>query len=587
MRAHLQWLTVLVLGAVPRTLGQTTDPLSAFVSDAFSVYTEVRSMLSVQATAAASTTTSTSSSISSSTSSLPSSTSSSTFTTSATSTRVRTAIQSPSNTAEAAAASSSAAAAVAAAHAQNNKNRTTAIALGVVLGLLAIALLVGLLLFCLRRRRRKRAVGSRRSLSPDSVNGATWGKETHKSTHAAGTTTPGRFSTSERRHAPVAAAAPLMNENALKHDQHPALRGGAPIPHRGEPSFQPGLMDGAAAGHAPHHRSPNHIPLSSHSRSSAAAAGLGGAALGALAAKHHHDKHDKRDFAHPHEHHQGIARKPVGGALGNGAVGQSPNSGVVNNPVADTNSGPAFGHGNPPAYNGNAPALSSHPPFEPSHRRSSGHEPLMAGAAGFGAGALGGAAATRHHDGNRDSESSLTGRRSWDPNRQPQRPQSILANAAGRRSTGSTNPYVPPRSPRRARFSDDVVDANNRSRHGSGYQDEFDQQASPHLISPISDEPPNNNGSPRHMPGGWRGSRDWDQSSGNHRGSFSSDRPSAGRMADMANPRSTSLSDLRQQEENVWYRGRQTGDVKAIDTDPGKMGYESRFYANRGAGHAV
>lgn len=602
MQLHLPCLVALALGALPGAWGQSVDPLSRFVSQAFSVYTGVVSVLSVQATAtnAARTTSSSSSSTSSSTtSSTSSSTSSTRSSTFSTSIQASTPTISPSNTAEAAAASSSAAAAVAAMNSQNNKNRTIAIVLGVVLGLLALALLVGIVLFCLRRRRRRRAVGSRRSVSPEAMGGASWGKEPLTTANNVEHTTSSRFSTNERHPASIGAAAPLMAENTQhNYGPHNGIGSHAPMLHRTAPNFQPGMMERPAAEQALHRPSPNHIPLSSHSRSNAAAAGLGGAALGGLAEKHHHDKQDERDSRHhPNDDRRTISRKPVGGVIDHRPTDGSLNMGLSNDSVPSYRSrsgslpaSSANTNGNPPAYNGTSHALSSHPPFEDSNRKGSGHEPLMAGAAGAGAGTVVGAALAEHHDRDPEPNSALTGRRSWDANRQPRNPQSILANASNRRSTGSTNPYVQPRSPgRRARFSDDVASSDSPVRGENFHHDELPQH-SPQQIRPASGEH-TRNGSPRtNMPGGWHGSPDHDQLS--QRGSFSNDTTISSPQAvanPSLNPKGPSLSDLRRQEEDGWYRGRYMGDdVRPVPVDPGNnAGNDQRFYANRVGGGGV
>jgi hypothetical protein len=514
---------------------------------------------------------------------------------------------------------------MAAANARNSKNRTIAIVLGVVLGLLAIALLAGLLYFCLRRRRRQRAVGSRRSVSPEKVGGASWGKEPLSNASTIEHSTPSRFSTHERHHTPVGAATPFMAENALhRRDGNRPLSTGTPIPHRGAPDFRPGLLDGPSAGHGPQYPSQTHIPLSSHSRTNTAVAGLGGAALGGMAAKHHHDKHDQRDSTHyANDQRQNISRKPIGGGIRHGTSDQSSNVGVMNDSAPGYQTGhsgspignmknsservgttggipPSLspGNGNPPAYNGTGNPLSSHPPFADSHRHSAGHDPLMAGAAGVGAGALGGAALAKHDDGNRDADSALTGRRSWDPSRPPRNPQSILANAANRRSTGSTNPYVQARSPgRRARFSDDVTDLDSSPHDGNGHHDEIPQNHSyPHMehsrspqqVRPNSGEYVRNE-SPSHMPGGWRGSGEFSRIP--NRSSFSNDNPTLTptQSAELHKSKNPSLSDLRQQEEDGWYRGRYMGDdVRPMDSGTSPVGGDQRFYANRsGVGQAM
>ena len=691
MHIYLPCFAGLLFVIVPGALGQqSVDPISNLVSQALSVATDVVSLLSVQATATPTptptptpTTRSTSSTASRSfltssrsplTSSRSSSASqSSVTTTSTTSSQTTTSTQSASDTAAAAAASSSAATAIAATNAQNSKNRTTAIALGVVLGLLALAILTGLLLFCLRRRRRQRAQGSRRSVSSEDVGGAIWGKEPLSNSGTVEHIPPNRLSTHEHNHTPIHAGAPHMTENALhRHGGNSALGNDRPVPHRVAPEFQPGIMGGAPAGQGAHHSSQSHIPLSSHSRSGAAAAGFGGATLGGLAAKHHRDSHKDRGFGQHHsddqdihdyqniDNHQGISRKPVGAAFAHGTSDHSPRMGIGNDaapgyqaghsispqgnmanssqPARTTDStspSSAIRNGNPPAYNGIDPngsshPLSSHPPFADTHRHSTGHDAAMTGAAGVGAGALAGAALANRHDGDQEYPgSSLTGRRSWDANRQPRHPQSILANPANRRSIGSTNPYVQPREPRRARFSDDVVDGESPARDGNGRSQDDSPQNSPYPKMEQSHSPQQSvnseawdhatNGSPNasQMPGGWRGSGDFTRGNGSgefnrpitnrtsgefnrpaNRTSYGND-PSIPPVPNVSTsppadskPKNPSLSDLHQQEQDGWYRGRYMGDdVRPVDSANSGMtgGYDDRFYAanRRSVGQAL
>ncbi|ERF75166.1 hypothetical protein EPUS_06206 [Endocarpon pusillum Z07020] len=669
MHMYLPYFASLLLVIVPGALGQqSVDPISNLVSQALSVATDVVSLLSVQATATASptststpTTTSTSSTSSRSSSASQSSVTTTSTTSSTTSSQITTSTQSASDTAAAAAASSSAASAIAATNAQNSKNRTIAIALGVVLGLLALAILTGLLLFCLRRRRRQRAQGSRRSFSSEDVGGATWGKEPLSNSSTVEHNSPNRLSTHEHNHTPIHAGAPRMTENALhRHGGNSALGNDRPVPRRGAPDFQPGITGGAPAVQGAHHSSQSHIPLSSHSPSGAAAAGFGGAALGALAANHHHDSHEDRGFGQHHNDDRGISRKTVGAAFAHGTSDHSPRMGMgkdaapgyqaghsispqgkmanSSQPVRTTDStspSSAISNGNPPAYNGTDPngvshALSSHPPFADTHRHSTGHDAAVTGAAGVGAGALAGAALANHHNGDQDHPgSSLTGRRSWDHNRQPRHPQSILANPANRRSFGSTNPYVQPRDPRRARFSDDVVDGESAAHDGNGrYQDDLPQNSpypkmeqthSPQqsISSEAWDHATNGSPNANHMPGGWRGSGDFTR--GNGSGEFNrpisnrtsgefnrpGNRPSYGNDASIppvpnmptspptdSKPKNPSLSDLHQQEQEGWYRGRYMGDdVRPVDSanSGGTGGYDDRFYAvnRRSVGQAI
>ncbi len=485
----------------------------------------------------------------------------------------------------------------------------------------ALALLIGLLLFCLRRRRRQRAKVSRRSVSPEAVGGASWGKEPLSHTSTFEKPKAGHLSTDESHRAPLATTIPLMAGNTLNgRDGRRGSSNGVPVSHGGTHTFQPNSTDGAPPGPRPLQGNSDHIPLSSHSRSTAAAAGLGGAALGGMAAKHHHDKHDEREFGHhSHDHHQGIVRKPIRGQLGDGRAQHSSGTGLANDSAPGyqssysgphqgdmktapgsvitsnmSSNGPSPGNGNPPAYNGSTNPLSSHPPFGDSYRHSTGHEPLMAGGAGVAAGAVGGAVHEKHHSGSPRPDSSLTGRRSWDHSRQPQHPQSIISNPAGRRSIGSTNPYVPARSPGNVRFSDgDVTDPRRYSHGGTRSREDINQnnsyprmerRDSPKFTSPTADETPNHAASPRHnIPGSWRGSGEWDQS--NNRASPIHDSNPNNQTKDLR-PRGPSLSELRQQEEDdLWYRGRFIGERKSADLS--RPGHDSRFYADRQVGQAM
>jgi hypothetical protein len=422
-----------------------------------------------------------------------------------------------------------------------------------------------------------------------------------------------------------------MTQNTLHgQESNGAFGNGRPIPHRVAPNFQPGVMDRSPAGQGMHHPGQGHIPLSSHSRSGVVAAGLGGAALGGLAAKHHHDNRDQQNFSHNSRDHPSISRKPVGPS-GHGQIGHSPNMGVTNSsapryppghplspqgftanssqPVRTTDNispNASSKSGSPPAYEGAANhissnPLSSHPTLDETHKHNLHHTPIMTGAAGT----LVGTALARHHDKDTDRSNdpfSLTGRRSWDASRRPQHPQSILANPANRRSTGSTNPYVQARNPKQARFSDDeLLASNTRANESIPYHEDSSPyqhhqmdhaRSNPQLRTnagawpqqqqqqPVSPESPNNS-----MPGGWRGSGEFSHhhhQPGN-RGSFTHD------------PQQPENGD------NGWYRGRYMGDdVRPVDSpvsatgsgSPGQgQGQEenARFYAanRRSVGQAM
>lgn len=438
---------------------------------------------------------------------------------------------------------------------------------------------------------------------------------------------PSPLSTHERHATPVAAGAPPMTEDTLhRMEGHDAFSDRRPIPHRSAPNFQPDLMAGAAAGHGPHHTGQRPIPLSSRSRSNNTTTGWDG-----LAAKHHHDTHDHNDSVHgANENPQGTSRKLIGGALGSGATRHSSNRNITHDASPEYQAGHSgsyhdnmmnpsepFGMagnnnttvsapmgGSPPAYNGGSHPLTSHPPSADNHRHTIGHGPLMTAASvlGGGAGAAGGTSTGRNHDEDRIPDSSLTGRRSWDPNRQSRNPQSILTNTSNRRSTGSTNPYVQPRSPLRARLSDDAVHKDNQAEAGNNRRDEplsrgspYPRMESPQLVRPDSYER-RRNGSPQQMPGGWRGSRELDRTA--HRSSLSNHIPNinttittttaASGQASNPNTATPSLKELRQQEEEGWYRGRYMGDdVRPADSGR-TMGHDQqRFYSGKGVGQAI
>jgi hypothetical protein len=482
MHAYLVCFSSFALGLLSGAYGQGNDPLDQLLSDAVSVITDFRSRLSVQVTATrssktSSTTLSTSQSSSSTTDSSTSSASPST-TPSTSSPAISSAATSSTgsssftktgpitpNAASASASATAAAAAAASDQGQSNKSQTIAIALGVVFGVLALIALASLIFCCMRRRRRRRASKSHRSVSPDSRS---------------------RFADHDRHHGHS-----FADEKA---------------------SYE---TDGL-------HRNTDHpIPLSPHARShgAPAAAGVGGAALGGLAAKHHYQKQNEGNASHLSngDRHHGISRKPVGGTVGPGANGHttgtlangaapthhprhsglppglkplSDNHGATTGPIANgveaaprshhsdlppglkplsgdhgtgggSLSGPGSSNSNPPAYNGNSHGHSPHFTPDHTHRHSDGHSPYATGAAGLGVGALGGAAVARHHDGNhnhnRNSAPADSGRRSLDTNRHSQSRPSILSNSSGRRSLGSASPHAPTRGQRRARFSDDVT----------------------------------------------------------------------------------------------------------------------------------
>jgi hypothetical protein len=478
------------------TQAQTTnDGVASFISEAYSVYTEVTSIL---ASIAQNTTTSTSSS-STSSSTHPSTSSTRSITSISVSPSLR--LTSSASLAGAAATSSAASSSAT----SGSHHNTLAIALGSVLGALAFGLLVLVfVLICCRRRRKTR---SQRAVSPADEDIDGWRENSGHGLPQTGLL--GTHATSGIDHSMAVAVAPDMA-------QHPAFRNShenpfvptPPPPRRTAPNSKVGLADGTVPGQEPFisgkgrridgvggtssSLTPQHHNYNHHG-GEALAAGVGGAALGA-AVMHHHNRESNSDPASEKRYsgnRHSLVRKPVPDAT---QTGNASDTALLNRAA-------------------NSPKLS---PFDSAgHHRSHSQEALLAGGAAAGAGALGGAAVAnhhKHHDHDTDSgfpsnhDASTSATRTATPLVPPivtqshhqrdamppeydmipnndnanrnSRPISGIAPAAAlgahrgdrnispiaehsnnnRRTRNSTPPAVPSRSPRRTRFSDAPYD---------------------------------------------------------------------------------------------------------------------------------
>jgi hypothetical protein len=378
MRSSWRWIFASALAFMASTRAQTTgDSVASFISEAYSVYTEVTSILAsiTQNTATSTSSTRTSSRTSFSTSP----------TRSITSVSARSSLRLTSSASLAAAAATSSAPPTSATGGRHHN--TLAIALGSVLGALALGLL--LLVFVLICHHRRHKTRSPRAVSLADEDIDSWrGNNGHGLPQ---TGLLGTHATSGMDHSMAIAAAPDMA-------QHPAFRNShenpfvpvPPPPRRTAPNSRAGLTDGMAPGQEPflsgkgrpiggvggtsgplppRHRNYN------HHEGEALAAGLGGAALGA-AVMHHHNRDFDSDPASEKRYsgnRHSLARKPVPDAtqMGNGS-----DTAVLNRAT-------------------DSPTLS--PLDSAGLHRSHSQEALLSGSAAIGAGALGGAAVADHH----------------------------------------------------------------------------------------------------------------------------------------------------------------------------------------------
>ena len=483
------WTFATALLFVTSAQSQTTDNgIASFLSEAYSVYTEVTSILAsdAQSTAPSTSSSSITSTMSPSKSSI-------------TSMSVR---PSTSSATLAGAASTSSVAPVSGN--TGSHHNTLAIVLGSVLGALALGLLVlVLVLICCHRRRKAR---SHRALEPADEEVDSWRGNSRHSPDQDGLI--GSHATAGRDHSMAAAVVPPMAE-------HPAYRNShenpfvpvPPPPRRTAPNSKIGLTDGTVPGQEPFLSSnggrvrgangnSSSLPMQGrnhdHRAGEALAAGAGGAVLGAAAMHHHNQNRDGNSASEKRYsgHRRSLLRKPVPDAIETG-----------------DRSDAAFLNRSP-----NSPTLS---PFNSAgHHRSHSQEALLAGGAAAGAGALGGAAVADHHK-HRDHDADsgffsdrsantsapraatpmvppimtqLHGQRSTMPpdydmvpnnenDHRDSRPVSGIAPAAalgahsGDRESSpnrnghfrnSTPPAVPSRSPRRTRFSDIPYDPANQ-----------------------------------------------------------------------------------------------------------------------------
>ncbi|KAK5317439.1 hypothetical protein LTR93_008650 [Exophiala xenobiotica] len=343
---------VVVPFLLPMAAAQNDDPLSVFVSEAYSVYTEVTQILSSVASAATQSATDSSSAVEASTTSespttttYTPSTSSDTFAVSSSSSSASTSTPhsssatsshisslTPTTLSPSALGTSSVLGVTAetstplSTGSGTNHDHKLAIILGTVLGALAVGLLILTVLLC--RRRRHGESPRHRALSPGDDEVESWRLNRQSDVPE---------SKNSSRHALPASAsgsAPLMSE-------HPAFRNYddpenpfvpvPPAPRRTAPNARAGLTDGMVPGDEPFLNEkevavarPTSWPKGFTSsttpittRKDAAAAGIAGAAIGAGLMHHHqHSNHKSVDnnlhekSAEPQVPRQ-IHRKPV------------------------------------------------------------------------------------------------------------------------------------------------------------------------------------------------------------------------------------------------------------------------------------
>ncbi|KAL9621971.1 MAG: hypothetical protein Q9160_003633 [Pyrenula sp. 1 TL-2023] len=300
---HLD-LVLLVVSIASGTLAQSSsgDGLGAFLSDAYSVVSQVKSII----TETPSSTTRTSASKTSSASSkLVSSTAA------ASSTPLISSILSSSTQGNVASTTpiSTPSSAPSSHHDGVNK---LAIILGVIFGLLLL-LVIALIAFCCIRRRRRRNHMSRHVLSPDDDEVDRWRGGHHRESLNAGWRPPGATGSYTHISAggPAATDAPELRDHPAFRNEHDTEMSQPtnpfvpvpPAPRRSAPNSRAGLTDGSRPGQEPF--------LHRHAGATAAAAGFGGAALGAAAAKRHNNRRKSSSSESPSPPQHGILRKPV------------------------------------------------------------------------------------------------------------------------------------------------------------------------------------------------------------------------------------------------------------------------------------
>ena len=617
---------------------QTTSSvngLDIFLSEAYSVYTEVTSILAsdAQNTASSTTSPSTSSTSTSSSSSSSSSTSSSATT---------------GSTASLAGAAATSAAA-SATHSGHHSN-TLAIVLGSVLGAIVLGLIILTLLICCHRRRRTKAASiENRSLSPADEEVETWrGNNSHRPDSSGGPLL-GPHATHGQDHPMAAAAAPQMAEHPAYRNSHEnPFTPTPPPPRRSAPNSRVGLTDGTVPGQPPFvtgngRNSPgrNGGILSrgngnGHHTREALAAGAGGAALGAAAMHNHNNKEGHAGADFPEKRYSGhtgsLNRKPVPSRATDGA-----DVPLMSEKEAEGLEGGALGSGSgrrhSPQYGPEGPYTSpTLPPFSTAgHARSPSQEHLMSGAggaaaAGAGAGLISGAALAPHHQQGHDSYDSgfysnegrqqsrerarMSGlsmspvdtRRSPDnmppdydaSNRgygnAPAVPLGVHSRSGSnspRIRRESTPPTVPSRSPKRTRFSDLPYDvpggrpAGPYAESGSGSGTNSDE--STYRLAPT-----------HQVPGGWRDSAESDlhlrnsginqhgRRSNSPRQSWDTAGPSHRASQGVSQPR---LSDLKAEEEQAMLSG-QRGRFNQGTIPSGEwLGHGGSGHQGEGYGH--
>ncbi|KAL9115496.1 MAG: hypothetical protein Q9227_000817 [Pyrenula ochraceoflavens] len=495
--------------------------LGEFLTDAYSVVSAVKSIITETPSSTSATSTSSSSASSSSISSntSPKPTSSPTATT-------------PSASPTSAPSS------------HHHSVNLLAIILGVVLGVVLI-LLIALLACCLirRRRHRRRNTISRNVESPDHAEIERWrGGHDHAAanagwrpngsgtsyTHISGGDDHRVHSGPPDMSQHPAFRSPYGDENEIPQSTNPFVPAPPPT-RRTAPNSRPGLTDGSVPGHEPF--------INKHPGATAVAAGLGGAALGRAAA----NRHSKN-----HETNHGILRKPTPSAQEKAADENLPEA-YVSEPGHSS-----YGHNR---IDSRSPLMGDHAadekhPYHPddvgnngSHHEdslpthyTSNRPPTPMGLMAFG-GSGGDRKPSPHND---PHDSSSTTSRSYDSARSTSSivaPPAPPAAVPPRNSHSVTPPSQPSRSPKRARFSANVEEWDG----GRGSAANGHRSISP-AVSPIS--APSSSSSPPHQ---------HEENSYSSRMSRNPNRNSAGARMGMGEKRPSQerrlrLSDLREEE---------------------------------------
>ena len=462
-------------------------------------------------------------------------------------------------------------------------DNTLPIALGVVIGLLAVGISLGVLFCCWRRRQRRKhekLQGSPSSPHPKAIESGHFGKGYSSGSSTAESELPAHSVNHDLNHASNRGGMAPISEDVTntKNVHHHSSTLGSSLSHDSPPSFHSGTT---STNNAPYHGPddvPSYTPVQSGSIASklgAAGAGLG---VGALAGSAVHNHHRNDHIDHHGDHHttnkRNVSRKPVHGRDGPPSINR-PSSSTASHSGKDLSDSEVLSHG--PNNSSELPVT----PRAPSRRQSVSPEAATADV-------------DQHHQ-QPNFETDVNSRNSPRAERNHlQHPSSIIANVAGRRHSGSTNSYVLPSggtgpggNTAIAEMSAARIDDDDRAINQKGWKDNSDRPP----VSPLCKEDFERPRSHSHVPGSWGGSCDWN--SNNRQGSFSGHDDGA-----TSRPRSQSLKDTQQQqqqqqqqqeqqEENAWYRSRQMssgggGGGSRWLGFPHRPRYDRRFYAGKG-----